>query len=105
MASSSPWPEVGAVSREVLTVEEGAAALACAPKTIRALIHRGALAAFRVGREYRIEVAALELYKARATVTRPAPPVASSPRRRAHAPGPGGGCLADRLPAAATFRR
>jgi excisionase family DNA binding protein len=95
---------VGAVSREVLTVEEGAAALACAPKTIRALIHRGALAAFRVGREYRIEVAALELYKARATVTRPAP-AATSPRRRAHAPGPGGGCLADRLPAAATFRR
>jgi excisionase family DNA binding protein len=91
--------------RDVLTVEEAARRLACAPKTIRALIHRGAIDAFRVGRALRLEVAALELYKTRAAVDRPAPLAPASPRRRARAPGPAGGCLADHLPAAATFRR
>ena len=44
---------------ESLTVSEVAEKLSCSGQTVRALIKKGALPAFRVGREFRVAVADL----------------------------------------------
>lgn len=44
---------------ESLTVSEVAGKLSCSGQTVRALIKKGALPAFRVGREFRVAVADL----------------------------------------------
>ena len=45
---------------ESLTVSEVAGKLSCSGQTVRALIKRGDLPAFRVGREFRVAVADLD---------------------------------------------
>jgi len=45
---------------ESFTVSEVAAKLSCSGQTVRALIKKGALPAFRVGREFRISMADLQ---------------------------------------------
>jgi len=48
---------------DVLTVLETAAALGCSPQTVRNLIRRGVLPAYRVGRVFRVRRADLALLR------------------------------------------
>lgn len=52
-------------SSRPLTVAVVAQRLGCVPKTVRRLIHTGKLAAFRVGRDWRVQPDALASYVAR----------------------------------------
>jgi len=45
---------------DILTVSEVAEKLSCSNQTVRAIIKKGLLPAFRVGREFRIAVADIE---------------------------------------------
>lgn len=45
---------------ESFTVSEVAAKLSCSGQTVRTLIKKGVLPAFRVGREFRVSVADIE---------------------------------------------
>ena len=48
---------------DVLSVMETAAALSCSPQTVRNLIRRGVLPAYRVGRVFRIRRADLAVLR------------------------------------------
>ena len=48
---------------DVLSVMETAAALSCSPQTVRNLIRRGVLPAYRVGRVFRVRRADLTLLR------------------------------------------
>lgn len=85
---------------DVCTIQDVARDLKCTPATVRALIHRGELVAYRVGRHFRVDPDAVRAFKTRATVV-PATPARVAPIR----PRTPHGSPLERLPAAQLFRR